>query len=156
SGIELGADAVRMAAALAEFHATIIDPWLAASQVPVLGGIGEAQVVWVGQATGEEQLPAVGEARHTVAQHLRESGWGNADLIHDVELMVSELVANTLKHSEGPVRVVVQRLGHPEALLVQVLDTTPEHPAPVDTGPLPDELLAEREAAEQEETAPAD
>ncbi|MCX4515119.1 ATP-binding protein [Streptomyces sp. NBC_01619] len=48
-------------------------------------------------------LGSVGHARRKVTTRLSE--WGMSDLADTVELLVSELVTNALRHTHGPVRL---------------------------------------------------
>ncbi|MFI9612105.1 SpoIIE family protein phosphatase [Streptomyces sp. NPDC052023] len=75
---------------------------------------------------------SVGTARHLAAHQLRE--WGMQHLIATVELVVTELVTNAIRHSSGPVRL---RLIQHQVLTCEVFDNSasrlrPQHPDTLD------------------------
>ncbi|MEU5179628.1 SpoIIE family protein phosphatase [Streptomyces longwoodensis] len=77
---------------------------------------------------------AVADARRTASRRLAE--WGLEDLAFTVELVVSELVTNAIRHAHGPIRV---RLLRGRSLVCEVYDggaTAPHlrHPRTTDEG----------------------
>ncbi|MEU3290178.1 SpoIIE family protein phosphatase [Streptomyces longwoodensis] len=77
---------------------------------------------------------AVADARRTASRRLAE--WGLEDLAFTMELVVSELVTNAIRHAAGPIRV---RLLRGRALVCEVYDggaTAPHlrHPRTTDEG----------------------
>ena len=80
-------------------------------------------------------------ARRWVGDKLAEIDWGTDDQRHSVMLVVSELTANSLEHSDGPVQIVLERVPGTDQLLIQVINTNPEHPPALEAEPLPDEQI---------------
>lgn len=77
---------------------------------------------------------AVADARRTASRRLAE--WGLENLAFTMELVVSELVTNAIRHAAGPIRV---RLLRGRALVCEVYDggaTAPHlrHPRTTDEG----------------------
>jgi serine phosphatase RsbU (regulator of sigma subunit)/anti-sigma regulatory factor (Ser/Thr protein kinase) len=70
-------------------------------------------------------LSAVRTARHLAARQLNE--WGLEHLVTTVELIVSELVTNAIRHCDGPSRL---RLIQHQVLTCEVSDTNTSHPRP--------------------------
>ncbi|MFJ8075713.1 SpoIIE family protein phosphatase [Streptomyces sp. NPDC096176] len=68
---------------------------------------------------------AVRTARHLAARQLSE--WGMGHLMTTVELTVSELVTNAIRHGCGPIRL---RLIQHQVLTCEVSDTSTSHPRP--------------------------
>ncbi|MCX4647611.1 SpoIIE family protein phosphatase [Streptomyces sp. NBC_01446] len=68
---------------------------------------------------------AVRTARHLAARQLSE--WGMGHLMTTVELIVSELVTNAIRHGRGPIRL---RLIQHQVLTCEVSDTSTSHPRP--------------------------
>ncbi|WP_329528579.1 SpoIIE family protein phosphatase [Streptomyces sp. NBC_01462] len=68
---------------------------------------------------------AVHTARQTAARQLSE--WGLDHLAAPVELIVSELVTNAIRHSGGPIRL---RLIQHQVLTCEVSDSNTSHPRP--------------------------
>ncbi|MER7834329.1 SpoIIE family protein phosphatase [Streptomyces sp. NPDC096040] len=68
---------------------------------------------------------AVHTARHLAARQLSE--WGVGHLMTTVELIVSELVTNAIRHGRGPIRL---RLIQHQVLTCEVSDTSTSHPRP--------------------------
>lgn len=66
---------------------------------------------------------AVGEARHRTERHLRD--WGLSDLVFTASVVVSELVTNAVRYSEGPIRL---RLVRDHALIIEVTDDSSTAP----------------------------
>lgn len=66
--------------------------------------------------------PAVGQARRTIARQLQ--AWGLTDQIDDLQLIVSELVTNALRHVGGPIELLL--LASPETVRVEVRDSDME------------------------------
>ncbi|MFF3876468.1 SpoIIE family protein phosphatase [Streptomyces sp. NPDC001978] len=71
------------------------------------------------------ELATVPTARHLVARQLSE--WGLEPLVTPVELIVSELVTNAIRHCDGPSRL---RLIQHRVLTCEVSDTNTSHPRP--------------------------
>jgi PAS domain S-box-containing protein len=71
------------------------------------------------------ELATVPTARHLVARQLSE--WGLEPLVTPVELIVSELVTNAIRHCNGPSRL---RLIQHRVLTCEVSDTNTSHPRP--------------------------
>ncbi|MFI2346800.1 ATP-binding protein [Streptomyces sp. NPDC019443] len=84
----------------------------------------------VAEWTFPAELGAVGTARHAVRDTLR--AWGLDQVIGDVtELLVSELVTNSLRYASGPIGVRLVRPGLDQtapSLLVEVSDPLPDPP----------------------------
>jgi anti-sigma regulatory factor (Ser/Thr protein kinase) len=84
----------------------------------------------VAEWTFPAELDAVGTARHAVRDTLR--AWGLDQVIGDVtELLVSELVTNSLRYASGPIGVRLVRPGLGQtapSLLVEVSDPLPDPP----------------------------
>ena len=53
--------------------------------------------------------------------------------IEDAELLVTELVANAVRHANGPVGLNI--VGNPDLLRVEVTDASPEHPNRIERPP---------------------
>ncbi|MBF6461156.1 hypothetical protein IU433_19160, partial [Nocardia puris] len=104
----------------------------------------------VGAAGRPGEVPVEGErvreastARDWVVEQLRAHGWRDEGTLADARVAVSELVANSLRHSSGAVRVVVtlgERDGSGVAR-VEVIDNSPVAVAPVGFDELPDDLV---------------
>jgi len=63
------------------------------------------------------------------------AAWGLGDLAEDAALVVSELVANAVRHArKGTLRVVVERPGA-DLVRIGVVDFSREHPVPRAHGP---------------------
>jgi DNA-binding NarL/FixJ family response regulator len=96
----------------------------------------------------EEAVALVTDATRTMAGHLDRvpqssrrgrrltsraaAAWGHDHLSEALELLVSELVTNALRHAEGNIEVVM-RLGE-TSVRVEVHDDSPVVPSPVDRG----------------------
>lgn len=65
------------------------------------------------------------DARQMVRSSLQSWGWD--DLIDDAELMVSELVTNTIVHTDTA-HAIVALHRHPDRLRVEVTDSSPRSP----------------------------
>ncbi|MFB8272993.1 ATP-binding protein [Streptomyces sp. NPDC055955] len=72
----------------------------------------------------QQELTSAGRARHLVTAQLRD--WAQDEPIDTAELLVSELVTNALRHTQGPLRLNL-RLRH-SRLLCEVEDTEPASP----------------------------
>ncbi|MER6222757.1 SpoIIE family protein phosphatase [Streptomyces sp900105755] len=72
-----------------------------------------------------KELVTVPTARHLAARQLRE--WGLEPLVTPVESIVSELVANAIRHGDGPSRL---RLIQHRVLTCEVSDTSTGRPRP--------------------------
>lgn len=81
----------------------------------------------------EASPTAVRQVRQAVARTLE--GWGVHERIDDVQLVVSELVTNAIRHGIGPIEVgVACKEGR---LRLEVIDADPDHvPAPADANDL--------------------
>ncbi|MFJ3639960.1 SpoIIE family protein phosphatase [Streptomyces sp. NPDC090108] len=66
---------------------------------------------------------AVGEARHRTVRHLRR--WGLSELEFGASVVVSELVTNAVRYSDGP---IVLRLVRDHALIIEVTDDSSTAP----------------------------
>ncbi|WP_416382275.1 alpha/beta hydrolase [Nocardia transvalensis] len=181
SNASLGPDAVRVNAALQEFHSRVVQPWLAESgvgidlpavHVPEGPGPEAAQDAEIAPTSlspselGTPELdsrPVLHEADLVVGIGTPEDAQAQGRLTEDdhgswertswapvarrwavdqmtalglesrndsVRLVTSELVANALEHSTGPVRLELRVVGHPGdwTVLIQVVDTNPDHP----------------------------
>jgi anti-sigma regulatory factor (Ser/Thr protein kinase) len=83
-------------------------------------------------ATRLEAAPAsAGQARRVATAAVRK--WGEGELEDVVNLLVSELVANAVRHTESDIEVVVLRLA--ESVRVEVHDRSSDAPIPRDAGP---------------------
>ncbi|MFF4963286.1 SpoIIE family protein phosphatase [Streptomyces sp. NPDC001222] len=71
------------------------------------------------------ELATVATARHLAARQL--TAWGLEPLVTTVELIVSELVTNAIRHCDGPSRL---RLIRHRVLTCEVSDTDTNHPRP--------------------------
>ncbi|MET7674655.1 ATP-binding protein [Streptomyces seoulensis] len=79
-----------------------------------------------------ETLPRAPESARTARRlvHAALSAWGLHDLADDSLLIVSELVANAVRHARrGSIRVMVERLT-PHTIRVAVADFSPDRPEP--------------------------
>ncbi|MFG2661638.1 ATP-binding protein [Streptomyces sp. NPDC048425] len=72
----------------------------------------------------QRELTSASRARHLVTAQLGD--WGLDELVDTAELLVSELVTNALRHTQGPLRLNL-RLRH-SRLLCEVEDTEPTGP----------------------------
>ncbi|MEI5011649.1 SpoIIE family protein phosphatase [Streptomyces sp. PmtA] len=72
-----------------------------------------------------DEPAAVRTARQVAARQLSE--WGLEHLVTNVELVVSELVTNAIRHGEGPSRL---RLIQHQVLTCEVTDGSTSHPRP--------------------------
>ncbi|MFE5792966.1 SpoIIE family protein phosphatase [Streptomyces sp. NPDC056503] len=70
-----------------------------------------------------QDLEAVARARRLVGTQLAH--WGLDDLVFTTELVVSELVTNAMRYTEGPVSL---RLIRDQVLVCEVTDTSNSHP----------------------------
>ncbi|WP_348771292.1 SpoIIE family protein phosphatase [Streptomyces sp. RKND-216] len=87
-----------------------------------LGGLPEGSAAsW----TFSAESYAVRRARSVVRDTLRD--WNMRELIDSTELLVSELVTNSLRYAHGPIGVRMVRGG---SLLVEVSDPLPDPPQP--------------------------
>jgi len=93
-------------------------------------GIVENVPIFHGELTLPETLSSVAEARRFVRATLAD--WPMTCCLDDVELVVSELVGNALRHGRG--RPVLRLRGMPDRLRVEVLDESPEVPSPRASG----------------------
>ncbi|MGV9562512.1 SpoIIE family protein phosphatase [Streptomyces sp. NPDC003480] len=71
------------------------------------------------------ELATVPAARHLAARQLTE--WGLEPLVRPMELIISELVTNAIRHSDGPSRL---RLIQHRVLTCEVFDTNTSQPRP--------------------------
>ncbi|MFD0033159.1 ATP-binding protein [Streptomyces sp. NPDC127172] len=72
----------------------------------------------------QRELTSASRARHLVTAQLDD--WALDELVDTAELLVSELVTNALRHTQGPLRLNL-RLRH-SRLLCEVEDTEPAGP----------------------------
>ncbi|MFD7206476.1 ATP-binding protein [Streptomyces sp. NPDC059893] len=79
----------------------------------------------------QRELTSAGRARHLVTAQLDD--WALPEPIDTAELLVSELVTNALRHTQGPLRLNL-RLRHCR-LLCEVEDTEPAGPVRNTVGP---------------------
>jgi anti-sigma regulatory factor (Ser/Thr protein kinase) len=77
---------------------------------------------------------AVAAARDFAAALVRQ--WGSRDVAFDVQLLVSELVTNALRHGEAPIELRLRRAA--DDLLIEVHDAGRALPRPRDAGPAED------------------
>jgi PAS domain S-box-containing protein len=113
-------DAARSGTAYAPSPSVPVDD--AALLMAQLGGLPEGSAAsW----TFSAESYAVRRARSVVRDTLRD--WGLNGLIDSTELLVSELVTNSLRYAHGPIGVRMVRGG---SLLVEVSDPLPDPPQP--------------------------
>lgn len=72
----------------------------------------------------EPEAQAAGRARRTTRRTL--SQWGLGDLTDSVELLVSEMVTNAVRYTQGP--VTLRLLRTPDTLRCEVGDSSPQLP----------------------------
>ena len=82
--------------------------------------------IYHGELTLPEAFSSVAEARRFVRATLAD--WPVDCCLDDVELVVSELVGNALRHGRG--RPVLRLHGMPDRLRVEVFDESPDVPTP--------------------------
>ena len=80
--------------------------------------------------TNDPRAPRI--ARHTIRRALLDYAH-TTELADTAELLTSELVANAVKHSDGPVAVRLRT--HDGVVRIGVLDNHPELPTPLRTTP---------------------
>ena len=98
---------------------------------------------------------SVAEARRFAHDCLTR--WQLEDQAADVELVVTELVTNAIRHSRGPVTLSIGRLLN--RIIVQVQDPSPEQPEPDEPDVLADNgrgLLLVEELASDWGSTPTD
>jgi anti-sigma regulatory factor (Ser/Thr protein kinase) len=77
------------------------------------------------------EAASLAEARRFLTDALASWGWQPTH--GDMELVVTELVSNAVRHGSGPITVHLQLRGR--CLRVGVTDTSPEMPQPRPAGP---------------------
>ena len=91
-------------------------------------------VKWTGIATGatrwgwdlDADTSLVADARHRIGELL--TSWGCDALIADAQLVVTELLTNSILHAESACRVTLEL--SPEGLRIEVTDRDPSPPEP--------------------------
>ncbi|RBO88929.1 sigma factor-like helix-turn-helix DNA-binding protein [Nocardia puris] len=92
-----------------------------------------------------ERVREVATAREWVVEQLREHGLRDESRLADIRLTVSELVANSLRHSSGAVRVAVL-VGERDSaatVRVEITDDSPVPHAPAAFAQVPDDVVDE-------------